>query len=114
MTRLKELRLETGLKRSELARALNLPASTIANYENETRQMSYEMLILFADFFNVSIDYLLCRTDEFEVRNTTQSFYDAILSSQEKELIFSFRNCSNTGKNRTLEFCQLWSKNDNQ
>jgi len=35
MFRLKELREENGLKRSELARDLNINAGTIANYENE-------------------------------------------------------------------------------
>ncbi len=114
MIRLKELRYENGMKRSELARAVNLPASTIANYENETRQMPYEILILFADFFNVTIDYLLCRTDEFDNQKDSQPVAENILTSQEKELIYSFRNCSNTGKNRTVEYCNLWNKNDNQ
>ena len=59
MFRLKELREENGLKRSELARALNINAGTIANYENEIREAPYEYLVLFANYFDVSIDYLL-------------------------------------------------------
>ena len=50
MFRLKELRLENGMTRSSLARALELPATTVANYENETRQAPYELLIRLADF----------------------------------------------------------------
>ncbi len=113
MIRLKELRYENGLKRSELAREVNLPASTIANYENETREMPYKILISFADYFNVTIDYLLGRTDEFENSNE-QNIAEGLLTTQEKELLFSFRSCSNTGKNRTIEYCNLWKKNDNQ
>ena len=41
MFRLKELREENGLKRSELARDLKINAGTIANYENEIREAPY-------------------------------------------------------------------------
>ena len=37
--------------------------NTISRYENEVRQADYATLIKFADYFNVSIDYLLERTD---------------------------------------------------
>lgn len=64
MFRLKELRMENGLKRSEFAKEIGLPASTVANYENETRQAPYKLLIAFAEYFNVSVDYLLGKTDD--------------------------------------------------
>lgn len=38
--------------------------NTLSRYENETRQADYKTLILFADYFGVSIDYLLGRTDD--------------------------------------------------
>ncbi len=38
--------------------------NTISRYENEVRQADYETLIRFADYFDVSIDYLLGRTDQ--------------------------------------------------
>ena len=59
MFKLKELRLENGLKRSEFAKAIDIPATTIANYENETRQAPYELLVKFAAFFNVTSDFLI-------------------------------------------------------
>lgn len=37
--------------------------NTISRYETESREADYKTLILFADYFNVSIDYLLGRTD---------------------------------------------------
>ena len=97
MFKLKELRLENGLKRSELAKRLNLPPSTIANYENETRQAPYDVLILLADFFDVSVDYLLGRTDDFS-HYKENSVNDALLSTAEKELIAAYRTSTNTGK----------------
>lgn len=41
--------------------------NTLSRYENETRQADYKTLILFADYFGVSIDYLLGRTDQPKV-----------------------------------------------
>lgn len=42
---------------------LNMNQNTISRYENEIREADYATLILFADYFDVSIDYLLGRTD---------------------------------------------------
>ncbi len=46
---------------------LNINQNTISRYENEERQADYEMLIILGDYFNVSIDYLLGRTDNPEI-----------------------------------------------
>lgn len=107
MFRLKELRLENGLKRSELSQKLGIPASTLANYENETRQAPYDVLILLANFFEVSVDFLLNRTDDLNnVKNECKQNY-SILSVSEKKLITDFRSCSNIGKNKIQEYVNL-------
>lgn len=46
---------------------LNLNQNTISRYENEQREADYKTLILFADYFGVSVDYLLGRTDNPEM-----------------------------------------------
>ena len=61
--RLKELRLKRGLSQQRLAIELNLNQNSISRYENGSRQADYQTLIAIADYFNVSIDYLLERTD---------------------------------------------------
>ena len=43
---------------------LNMAQNTISRYENGAREAGYESLNLFADYFNVSVDYLLGRTDD--------------------------------------------------
>lgn len=106
MFRLKELRMENGLKRSDFARELNLPASTIANYENETREAPYNILIFFADYFNVSIDYLLGRETTTNLYNDEPRF-EGVLTNDEKKLISSFRETSGIGKGRILEYARL-------
>lgn len=46
-----------------LAIELNLNQNSISRYETEEREADYATLIALADYFNVSIDYLLGRTD---------------------------------------------------
>lgn len=61
--RLKELRISRGVSQLKLALDLNMNQNSISRYETGSRQADYETLIAFADYFNVSIDYLLERTD---------------------------------------------------
>lgn len=109
MFRLKELRLEAGLKRSELSEILGIHQNTLANYENETRQAPYELLILFSDYFDVSIDYLLGRDGQnmFKAKETKSI---SPLSVKEKELIEVFRQCHDKGKSRILEYARMWQQ----
>ena len=66
--RLKKLRKEQNLRQTDLAEKLNLSRTTIANYEQNIRFPNQEALCNLADQFDVSLDYLLGRTD---IRNNT-------------------------------------------
>ncbi len=61
--RLKELRMKKGISQLKLAMDLGMNQNSISRYENQTREADYKTLIAFADYFNVSIDYLLERTE---------------------------------------------------
>ena len=61
--RLKELRHKKKLSQLQLAIALNMNQNSISRYETGEREADYATLIRSADYFNVSIDYLLERTD---------------------------------------------------
>ncbi len=61
--RLKELRKKRHISQVKLAMDLNMNQNTISRYENGVREADYKTLIAFADYFQVSIDYLLERTD---------------------------------------------------
>lgn len=61
--RLKELRKRKGISQLKLAMDLGMNQNSISRYENEEREADYKTLIAFADYFGVSIDYLLERTD---------------------------------------------------
>jgi transcriptional regulator with XRE-family HTH domain len=62
--RLKELRKERKISQLKLALDLNMNQNTISRYENMEREADYETLVKFADYFGVSVDYLLGRTDK--------------------------------------------------
>lgn len=65
--RLKELRKEKNITQLKLAMDLSMSQNTISRYETGERQAGYSELIKIADYFNVSIDYLLERTDKKEL-----------------------------------------------
>ena len=61
--KLKELRKARNISQLKLALDLNMNQNTISRYENMERQADYKTLILIADYFNVTVDYLLGRDD---------------------------------------------------
>ena len=62
--RLKELRKKKGISQLRLATDLNTTQNTIRRYETGEREPGIEELLKIADYFNVSVDYLLGRTDD--------------------------------------------------
>lgn len=63
MIRLKELREQRNISQLKLAMDLGLNQNAVSRYENGVREADYVTLIRFADYFGVSVDYLLERTD---------------------------------------------------
>ncbi len=59
--RLRELRNQRGLSQLRLAMDLNMNQNTVSRYENGEREADYETLIKIADYFDVTLDYLLGR-----------------------------------------------------
>lgn len=63
IVRLKEIRKSKGISQLKLAMDLNTNQNTISRYETGEREPGINELIKIADYFNVSIDYLLGRTN---------------------------------------------------
>lgn len=61
--RLKELRKARGISQLKLAMDLSTNQNTISRYETGEREPGIVELIALADYFDVSVDYLLERTD---------------------------------------------------
>lgn len=64
MNRIAELRKRKKLRQSELAEMLQVAAATLSGYEIEKYQAPLETYIKLADYFGVTLDYLLGRVDE--------------------------------------------------
>ena len=65
--RLKDLRKRRGYTQVSLQMQTGIEQSLLSKFENGERIPPTETLLRLAEFYNVSIDYLLCRTDKPEV-----------------------------------------------
>ena len=101
MNNLKELRLSTGKTQKELAIELNLTKSTYNYWENGKIEIDYNSLNMFADFYNVSIDYILGREKRInESKNSTP------LTKREQQLLNIFRKCDKGEQSRILGYSE--------
>ncbi len=100
--RLRELRLEKRLTLRELSEILNISYSNIAMIERGERNLTSDTLVIFSDFFNVSTDYLLGKTNERLPSSTKEknpsiddielAFYNqhGIVTEEQKKEVESF------------------------
>lgn len=64
LERMRELREEKGLTQTELAKYLEVTQKTYSRYENDECSIPLEKLILLADFYQATLDYLVGRSDQ--------------------------------------------------
>lgn len=109
---LKNLRLEANLTQKELAKKLNIGQSTIVGYEKCEREATLTNLSRYAEFFEVSLDYLAGLEDDFGARTATSAApIGEGLTSEERELLRLFRELSPYLKGMTLNAVRSWAKN---
>jgi len=99
--RIKELREEKGLTQAELANAIFTSQRNIGRWENAENEPTYSQLVKLADFFNVSIDFLVEREDDFGVKSFNQA--GVTLTASEKELIENYRALSDERQEMLIE-----------
>lgn len=88
-TTLKELRLDANLTQKELAKKLNIGQSTITQYERGDREPTIHNLSLYANFFGVSVDYILGLDGGTESASVAPM--GETLTAAERELLACFR-----------------------
>ena len=77
--RIKDLREDRDMRQSDLAEATGIDQRTISNYETGKTLPDAYALIRFANFFDVSIDYLLCRSNyDFSSKEKIVRYIDRI------------------------------------
>ena len=62
--RIRDLREDADLTQKQVGEAINVPQRTYAYYESGQRMFPPQVLCALADFYNVSVDYILGRVDE--------------------------------------------------
>lgn len=79
---IKKLRLAKGLNQVEFAKILCVTKQCVSNWENDNVVPSIDMLCKIADFFGVSTDYLLGRSERrvVEISNLTEEQISHIIS----------------------------------
>lgn len=77
-TRLRELRTETGMTQTDLARKLGISRSTVGMYELGRREPDFEILDLCADVFNVSVGYLVGDAERRQYPRHLEAYAEAL------------------------------------
>ncbi len=99
MNRIAKLRKEKHLNQVGLAMKLNISQYMVSAYETGRHQPTMDMLIELADFFNVSIDYLVGKS---EIRYCADIFLNNGLSKKELELLNMFRTLTQEKREQAI------------
>lgn len=108
-TRLKELRLEKGLRQKDVAEKIGVCTASYGFYENWINKPDPETLIKLANLYDVSIDYLLGITDDFGQRLSTKP---EALSAEEWQLVEDYRKLSPALKEMLRDTIQTWQRSE--
>lgn len=118
MERLKSLRKEKNLTLEELAQDLGMTKQVLSRYERGEREADYKTLVKIADFFTVSIDYLLGHSayyfpdmigktmisdDETEVLD----LYSSLSPSRKEDLLIYLRALSGSAQEGKIKTKKL-------
>lgn len=110
--RLKTLRTEKSLTQKALAEALCITVSTLSHWECGYQEPSFRDLLSICDFFEVSIDYLLGRSDDFGVisivKNGNQIPDDA------QELVDIFLSLNSMTRFQVIEYARFFLERENK
>jgi len=108
--KLRKLRKEKKLTMKEFGEKFNLAESTISGYETGNRKPEITIIEKFADFFDVSVDYLLGR----EIKNTddTANFED-MLDDPEFEIFFKeLKGSPEENRRKALDFLKYLNEQE--
>ena len=105
MLRLKELRKSKKLTQQQVAEIINTTTTCYNYYEKEKREPSIEILCKLADYYNVSIDYLVGR--EF----TNDIGY---LSTEQKNVVYAMKQLNDYNLSEILNYTLKLLNNQNK
>ena len=95
--RLKQLRIEKKLRQKDIAQYLDCSRTTYTQYETGSSEPDLNTLSRLADFHDTTIDYILYRTDE---RNIKETFHN-------QQIMNSLNNLSPEGRKKAEEYIEM-------
>lgn len=107
VAKLKELRQLKGISQQQLADVITVSQQSINKYENHGVEPDISTLIKIAGYFNVSLDYLLGRTEIKEMAEKTKL---SELSEDEANLIKAYRLLNEKQKNCLLTIADSYKQ----
>lgn len=105
-TRLKELRELRNLSQSAFAKDFGVAQSTVGGWESGAREPNYATTQKLADYFGVTVDYLLGRDNTAAAQQETPADSLQGLDPNESSLISYYRACSDDGKEKIREYAR--------
>lgn len=87
--RIREIRKKCGLTMKELGDRVGVSESAISQYETGKRQPDYETLLKIADYFGVSVDYLLGKEGGAAADPELEELLEVLRSRKEMRVLFS-------------------------
>lgn len=97
LNRLRELRADRGYKQIDIANILKISREAYSLYESGRRQINPESMCMLADFYSVSVDYLLGRKD-VDIES---------LKDDETALLMKYRELDERGKENVCNIVDL-------
>lgn len=92
---LKKLRFEKNLSQQQLASEIKVSQQSINKYENHETEPNLATLVMLADYFDTSVDYLIGRTD---IRHKIEPVKEYDLNEKEQTLFNYYRQLSKDKK----------------
>jgi len=102
MNRIKEFRESFGLTQTELAKKINTSQKNISRWEKNENEIGETSLLLLADFFQISIDELVGRTNIIGITEIKNE-----LSTDENKLLTDFRACPAAEQRVLLDYADM-------
>lgn len=100
-TKIRSLQEDLDLSQQEVSNQIGCSSKVLSNYELDKREPDFETLIKLCDFFNVTADYLLDRT------NNPKYFKEMVLNTQSETLLYYFDKLPEQYQRDVIRYAKL-------
>ncbi len=111
--RIKALRKAAGLTQTEFGELFGLAVNTVSQYELGMHSPNDDVKIAIANHFNVSMDYLMGKTDNPEMDSKTPSVFASKMTAETIEAIHAYSELSSENQRRVEDYIRIlteWEK----